>query len=159
MAYVKLASQTSSNKKRAAELAGRSVIGSGSSSGSSSSKKSSSRDTSKAAESPAEYAIKAGIPASDLARAGVPDDVVQQVAAAQESSVPATYQYGSESPLAASKKTTSSTAAKGSAGKEWVFTFSGPLKGSIGTYVNKLVKLLGGKRAYIEDKTKLVVVI
>lgn len=54
--------------------------------------------------------------------------------------------------------TTTSTTPSGSAGKEYVFQFSGPLKGSIATYVSKLVKLLGGKRAYIEEESKLVVV-
>jgi hypothetical protein len=163
MAYVKLASQKSSNPKRAAELASRSVI---SSSSSSSKKKSSTSSKITADESPAEYAIKAGIPAADLARAGISNDVVQQVAAAQGTTVPTTYAYGSESPLAASKKATatpststaSTVATTGSAGKEYVFVFSGPLKGSIATYVNKLVKLLGGKRAYIEEESKLVVV-
>ena len=167
MAYVKLASQKSSNPKRAAELASRSVI---SSSSSSSKKKSSTSSKITADESPAEYAIKAGIPAADLARAGISNDVVQQVAAAQSASVP-TSTYGTLAMMeqmatapAASATTTSATtatttAAKGSAGKEWVFQFSGPLKGSIGTYVNKLVKMLGGKRAYIEEETKLVVVI
>lgn len=132
MGYVKTASQKSSSKSRAAELSNRSVIGSGSSSSSSGSSSTSSRIS--AAESPAEYAIKAGIPAADLARAGVSSDVVREVAAAQG--------------------TTVST----SSGYEYVFQFSGPLSSSIGTYTSKLVKLLGGKRAYIEDKIKLVVV-
>ena len=172
MGYVKLASQKSSNKARAAELASRSVISSTSKSGNTS------KDTSKAAESPAEYAIKAGIPAADLAKAGVSSEVVQQVAAAQGTTVP-TSAYGT---LATSKKAATTSAAAttttantsgwsafdsvktqsstsaGSAGKEYVFQFSGPLKGSIATYVSKLVKLLGGKRAYIEEESKLVVV-
>lgn len=131
MGYVKLASQKSSSKSRAAELENRSVIGSGSSSSSSGSSSTSSRIS--AAESPAEYAIKAGIPAADLARAGVSSDVVQEVAAAQGTTV-------------------------STSGYEYVFEFSGPLSSSIATYTSKLVKLLGGKRAYIEDKIKLVVV-
>jgi hypothetical protein len=162
MGYVKLASQTSSNKKRAAELASRSVISSSSSS--------KSRNTSKAIESPTEYAIKAGIPASDLVKAGMPESVVQAVAAAQGNNVST---YGSESPLAASKKTSGkqpttenatistvnvSSSGAGSAGKEYVFQFSGAISSKAVSYLSRLVKLLGGKRAYIEDQTKIVVV-
>ena len=43
-------------------------------------------------------------------------------------------------------------------GKEIVFEFSKPISSKANTYVSKLVKMLGGKRSYIEDQTKLVVV-
>ena len=43
-------------------------------------------------------------------------------------------------------------------GKEIVFEFSRPITSKANTYVSKLVKMLGGKRSYIEDQTKLVVV-
>ena len=43
-------------------------------------------------------------------------------------------------------------------GKEIVFEFSKPVSSKASTYVSKLVKLLGGKRSYIENQTKLVVV-
>ena len=43
-------------------------------------------------------------------------------------------------------------------GKEIVFEFSKPISSKASTYVSKLVKLLGGKRSYIENQTKLVVV-
>ena len=47
-------------------------------------------------------------------------------------------------------------------GKELVVEFSGPIAATL-TYVinwiNKIVELLGGKEAYIEDQTKLVVVL
>ena len=48
--------------------------------------------------------------------------------------------------------------AAASHGKEYVFEFSKPLTSKVNTYVSRLVKLLGGKRSYIEDRTKLVVV-
>ena len=43
-------------------------------------------------------------------------------------------------------------------GSEYVFEFSKPLTSKVNTYVSKFVKLIGGKRSYIEDQTKLVVV-
>lgn len=43
-------------------------------------------------------------------------------------------------------------------GKEYVFEFSKPITSKANTYISRLVKLLGGKRSYIEDQTKLVVV-
>jgi hypothetical protein len=49
-------------------------------------------------------------------------------------------------------------AAAAARGKEIVFEFSKPISSKASTYVSKLVKLLGGKRSYIEDQTKLVVV-
>lgn len=96
----------------------------------------------------------------------------QQVAAekAAEEAAHEAQQAALEAQLTAQQTATSTTASgwsafdsvkkqsSTSAGKELVFQFSGPLKGSIGTYVDKLVKLLGGKSAYIEEKTKLVVV-
>ena len=153
MGKVRLASQTSSNKKRAAELASTPVIGS-----SSSSSKTTKRKT---AETPAEYAIKAGIPAADLARAGLSSSVVQEVASAQKST--SSFTYGSESPLAAAVKTTTgsttaTTTSTSSAGKEYVFEFSGPISSKAVGYLSKLAKLLGGKKAYVEDQTKIVVV-
>ena len=48
--------------------------------------------------------------------------------------------------------------AAASHGKEIVFEFSKPISSKANTYVSKLVKMLGGKRSYIEDQTKLVVV-
>ena len=49
-------------------------------------------------------------------------------------------------------------AAAATHGKEIVFEFSKPIPSKASTYVSKLVKLLGGKRSYIENQTKLVVV-
>jgi hypothetical protein len=49
-------------------------------------------------------------------------------------------------------------AAAATHGKEIVFEFSKPISSKANTYVSKLVKLLGGKRSYIENQTKLVVV-
>lgn len=43
-------------------------------------------------------------------------------------------------------------------GKEYVFEFSKPITSKANTYISRLMKLLGGKRFYIEDQTKLVVV-
>ncbi len=43
-------------------------------------------------------------------------------------------------------------------GKEIVFEFSKPVTSKANAYVSKLVKMLGGKRSYIENQTKLVVV-
>jgi hypothetical protein len=103
-----------------------------------------------AGETPAEYAARAGIPAADLITAGMPASVVQEVATIQKTAA------STAAPAASS--TSAAATSSGSAGKEYVFQFSGPLKGSIATYVSKLVKVLGGKRAYIEDQTKLVVV-
>lgn len=48
------------------------------------------------------------------------------------------------------------------AGKELVFEFSGPIAATLQHVIgliNKIVELLGGKEAYIEDQTKLVVVL
>lgn len=47
-------------------------------------------------------------------------------------------------------------------GKELVIEFSGPISSTLPLvigWVNKIVELLGGKEAYIEDQTKLVVVL
>jgi len=44
-------------------------------------------------------------------------------------------------------------------GQEYVFEFSGPIGSAAAKYISKISKLLGGKRAYIEDKSKLVVVL
>ena len=44
-------------------------------------------------------------------------------------------------------------------GQEYVFEFSGPIGSAAAKYISKISKLLGGKRAYIEDKNKLVVVL
>ena len=48
----------------------------------------------------------------------------------------------------------------GSAGKELVFEFSGHINlERVSGLIESLVKLLGGKDVYVEDHTKLVVVI
>ena len=44
-------------------------------------------------------------------------------------------------------------------GQEYVFEFSGPIGSAAAKYISKISKLLGGKRAYIEDASKLVVVL
>jgi len=44
-------------------------------------------------------------------------------------------------------------------GKEYVFEFSGPIGSAAAKYISQLSKSLGGKRAYIEDQNKLVVVL
>lgn len=44
-------------------------------------------------------------------------------------------------------------------GKEYVFEFSGPLSTKAVSYFSTLVKLLGGKRAYLENDNKRLVVV
>ena len=44
-------------------------------------------------------------------------------------------------------------------GQEYVFEFSGPIGSAAAKYISKISKLLGGKRAYIEDASKIVVVL
>lgn len=47
-------------------------------------------------------------------------------------------------------------------GKELVIEFSGPIASTLTHvigWINKIVELLGGKEAYIEDQVKLVVVL
>ena len=46
-----------------------------------------------------------------------------------------------------------------SSGKEYVFEFSGALSTKAGSYFSTLVKLLGGKRAYLENENKRLVVV
>lgn len=46
-----------------------------------------------------------------------------------------------------------------SSGKEYVFEFSGALSSKAVTYFSTLVKLLGGKRAYLENENKRLVVV
>ena len=46
-----------------------------------------------------------------------------------------------------------------SPGQEYVFEFSGPIGSAAAKYISKISKLLGGKRAYIEDASKIVVVL
>ncbi|MBP2029752.1 hypothetical protein J2755_000672 [Methanohalophilus levihalophilus] len=54
--------------------------------------------------------------------------------------------------------TSGPASSSGSSGKEYVFEFSRPISSRAAKYAGKLAKLLGGKQAYIEDQTKLVVV-
>lgn len=100
-----------------------------------------------AGETPAEYAARAGIPAADLVKAGMPASVVQEVATIQKTAA------STAAPVASSTSKASS-----SSGKEYVFQFSGPISSKAAGYLSKLVQLLGGKKAYIEDQTKIVVV-
>lgn len=105
-----------------------------------------------AGETPAEYAARAGIPAADLARAGMPTSVVQEVATIQQKAA------STAAPAASTTSPAATSTPSGSAGKEYVFQFSGPLSSKAVSYLSKLVQLLGGKRAYVEDQTKIVVV-